>query len=173
MQRPLVNLTAPLNRRHPLNRGLLARWIALPGLTGGSTLVDLCGRTHGTLVNGPEWRGATHAGGWGSLDYISASSQYVSLPGSRLTGTGNTFAWAAWVWLSSSASSPVLWGQSSTNNAWHVELRTSSNSIGIFEPGTNVAISSDNVYSDQEWFRLLYTRRGTGSGTMISALWQA
>lgn len=40
---------------HPLNAGLVGWWLPLRNNSGGRTLFDLCGKTHGTLTNGPTW----------------------------------------------------------------------------------------------------------------------
>lgn len=46
-----INLGQPVNWSHPLNRGRVAWWKALPGRMGGPTWRDLCGKYHGTLTN--------------------------------------------------------------------------------------------------------------------------
>jgi hypothetical protein len=50
-------LGQPLNLSHPLNQGLLAYWLGLPGMAGGQ-LLDISGRSnHGTLTSFPAWCG--------------------------------------------------------------------------------------------------------------------
>lgn len=68
-----VCLSNPVSWAHPLNRGLVAWWLNMPGWTFGSTWRDLCGRSHGTLTNmdpATDWVGpAGRPGGFGALDF--------------------------------------------------------------------------------------------------------
>lgn len=55
---PIVDRTDLVRREHPLARGLVTWWLALPGLDGGPRLYDLAGPRHGTLVQqapAPAW----------------------------------------------------------------------------------------------------------------------
>jgi hypothetical protein len=76
--RGLLNYGNPVNRQAPLNRGLVSWWMNLPQRRGGTRFLDLCGRHHGTLTNGPTWGGPLNPGGWGSL--VFTSGKYVSIP---------------------------------------------------------------------------------------------
>jgi hypothetical protein len=71
---------------HPLNRGLLAWWMALPNNAGGGTLFDLTRRYPGTLTNAPVWSGTSRPGSpCRGITFTAASTQYV-LEGSNSTG---------------------------------------------------------------------------------------
>ena len=81
-----INMLQPVNRLDSLNRGLQSRWIALPGTTGGRRFMDIVNPgpngSHGTLTNmdpATAWKGSSRPGGWGALEFVSASSQYVDL----------------------------------------------------------------------------------------------
>lgn len=50
-----VILGQPVNWASALNRGLVAWWLVLPSWSFGTNWRDLCGKNHGTLVNGPKW----------------------------------------------------------------------------------------------------------------------
>lgn len=66
--RRIVDTSDPVNWSHPLNRGLVSWWLALPDQQRGVIWRDLCRRNHGTLTSGPTWQGASgRQGGWGSL----------------------------------------------------------------------------------------------------------
>lgn len=66
-----------VNLDHPLNRGLVSWWLALPDQQRGVIFRDLCMRNHGTLVNSPLWEGDRgKPGGCGSL-LFNGSTQYV------------------------------------------------------------------------------------------------
>jgi hypothetical protein len=67
-----------VNRGHPLNRGRISWWLALPGINyGGARWYDLIGSYHGTPTNGPAWRGTTRPGGYGQLR-LDGSNDYVN-----------------------------------------------------------------------------------------------
>lgn len=71
----------PVNRASPLNRGLVSWWMAVPWYMSGPRFIDLCGRNHGTLTNGPTWSGALgRAGGYGGVRVTGGSSIVLSLP---------------------------------------------------------------------------------------------
>ena len=103
MSRPIINLADPVNRQHPLNRGLVAWWMALPGLTGGSTLVDLMGRHHGTLTHAAPaqaWAGTSRLGGWGALDF-SGGAEHVRVDAWDAIDTIDDFHASVWVYVRS------------------------------------------------------------------------
>lgn len=79
-----INLSNPVNRAHPLNRGLVSWWLPLENTDDGPTLRDIAGRNHGTLTNGPTW--VSGLDGFKSLNFVPASSQWVSIPIAVITG---------------------------------------------------------------------------------------
>jgi hypothetical protein len=104
-----VDTRNPVNRSHPLNRGRVAWWLALPAITGGNKFYDLMGLNPGTLANmtgasASGWHGTTRAGGWGHLlfdgvdDYVDAGnpaafnlsnftiSAWINTPGGSVSG---------------------------------------------------------------------------------------
>lgn len=88
-----------VNRRAPLNRGLVSWWMVLPNRVGGggNTFRDLCGRNHGTLTNGPTWSGSRQTGGYGSLNFASTARVAASVPGAFTSFTVSAwFRWQAW-----------------------------------------------------------------------------
>lgn len=68
-----INTSFPLNRRHPLTRGMVSFWLPwMPGRNNGGKLFDIGkNQSHGTLTNSPKWRAD-------GLNFVAASSQYVS-----------------------------------------------------------------------------------------------
>lgn len=71
-----LNLTNPVNRKHPLNKGREAWWLALPdsGRFGGASWYDLCGRFHGVFESGsgspgPGWKDGVPDNGPPSLQF--------------------------------------------------------------------------------------------------------
>jgi len=90
----LLNNYSLINWNHPLMIGLINRWKVIPNRIGGSRLVDLTGRNHGTL-NGPTWsspRTSTN----GSLNF-SATGANVNVVGYSKDWTALTGATLA-VW---------------------------------------------------------------------------
>lgn len=51
-----INTSYPINRAHPLARGLVNCWRVMPHWSGGGTWYDLAGRNNVALAGGPTWR---------------------------------------------------------------------------------------------------------------------
>jgi hypothetical protein len=66
-----------IDRSHPLARGLVACYSVLPGMASGIRWYNLAGNNHGTLTNGPVWRGDSLSFD-GSNDYVDASPYSTS-----------------------------------------------------------------------------------------------
>lgn len=84
-----VHIADAVNWNHPLNRGLVSWWIALPDQQRGSRFRDLCQRHHGTLTNGPAWQSAMgRPGGFGSLGFANTdvTTIRVAVPSLAFTG---------------------------------------------------------------------------------------
>lgn len=97
-----VDWDNPVDMDHPLNRGLVAWWMAGEGpYWGGPLFRDLVpkssrgGGNHGTLTNGPTWGG--HLGrpsGFGSLTF-DGSNDVVTTPAAiTIATTGTVSMWA-------------------------------------------------------------------------------
>ena len=81
MRAPTLNYGNPINRAHPLMRGLVSRWKVLPKNGGGIYFRDIAHRNHALLTNGPLWRGSLGRQGSfgnvlfdGSNDYSTCGS---------------------------------------------------------------------------------------------------
>lgn len=101
-----VDQSAPVMRNHPLNRGLVAWWIALPNQSRGVTWRDIAGRNHGTLTNmdpATDWIGPKgRPGGYGALD-LDVSNDYVDLGSAVVLTSGQPFTIAWWERVTSAA----------------------------------------------------------------------
>ena len=75
-----VDLSAPIDWRHPDNAGLALRLLGLPGVSGGPRWPDLTGNTAGaTLAGGAAWTPTQ----WGQAGVsLSGSGQYLDTPAS-------------------------------------------------------------------------------------------
>lgn len=95
----LVDMVQPVNLLHPLNRGLVGWWIALPGTMGSSRFMDIVSPgpngNHGTLTNmnpATDWVGGP-PGLWSALDF-EGGDDHVLLGDVPATGD-RTFAFSA------------------------------------------------------------------------------
>lgn len=78
----------PVEWSHPLNRGRLGWWLALPHLAGSTAFYDLLRRAPGALTNmtASAWRATDRPGGWrhvafdGADDHIQIPTGLVPLP---------------------------------------------------------------------------------------------
>src|SRR3990167_5559894 len=108
-----INYGNTVNWSHPLNRGLVSWWKVLPQRAGGLRLIDLCGKNHGTLVNGTKWAGMGRLGGYGALNFDGVND-YVD--GGTLGG-GSYSAATLCFWGYRAATNKLLFtGFGDTNN---------------------------------------------------------
>lgn len=94
-----VHLGDPVNRAHPLNRGLAAWWLAgLRPYGGGGRWYDLTrAAAHtGTLVGGPAWVGGGRPGGSGAVRAV-AGSERIEAAGAAVP-TGAAAPWTISFW---------------------------------------------------------------------------
>ena len=89
----------PARRTHPLNRGRLAWWLALPGKSGGPQWLDALGLRPATLGvsagTTPAWVASARPGGSAAIDFTS--SRYCDGGTSPAYALSRSFAVAAWV----------------------------------------------------------------------------
>jgi hypothetical protein len=137
----------PVNRRHPLNRGLLAWYRALPKLAGGGKYWDLCGRYHGTLTSGPLWSSGMSRQALkldGTDDYVLITGEF-GMP-VNLTVS----AWGSLVVLDASSSNSDIIAMGA-----HISLRCNTAGIdGIYQ------------YGASSWRTTSYT-----GGSLVGAGW--
>lgn len=80
----------------PLNRGLVSWWLCVPQLMAGQTWYDIAGQNNGSFVNNPLWTTDSRGPLGGSVNFVNASSQAVSIGNSGMAvSTACTIA--AWV----------------------------------------------------------------------------
>lgn len=154
----LVDLQQPVNKNHPLNRGRVAWWLALPNRASGPTWYDLMGQSSlaltgmGSGSNG--WRGPKRPGGFASV-LADGSAGYLA-GSSNLTGFGNgtaSYTASCWLYLTSTNGTytRLLANDQPGENAWYLGLAPSGGTAtayrvqggaGDFITGTNVAAGS-------------------------------
>ncbi len=156
-----INAASPVNWAHPLNRGLIAWWMVMPGINSGSRLADLVypgdRGSHGTLVGVPEWNTSTPAPGhFGLLDF-DGSVDHTSHPINHGIGTG-PFAWSLWVFLRTKDGGSDTYAGFAGNDDFNPGLNWKINAVdewGFYwgsNRGTGVALNIG------EWYHLMVTR---------------
>jgi hypothetical protein len=146
-----------LNPNAELNQGLVAKYIALPGMTGGQYWYDLCGKNKGTLTNmtnGYGWQGAIgRPGGWGAMrfdgvdDYVSAS---VTLTGA--------FTFSCWFNRASAGTfgERILWGHTSSGSTYIADIKNTS----VVVQGDSASAKTFAGFSiaNSFWYHIAVTR---------------
>jgi hypothetical protein len=143
------DLNQPINWAHPLNRGRLAWWLAVPQLWGG-TWYDLVGGYAGTLTGlsaGDGWNTASNPGGAGSIKLSGGSGEYVSGPTlpSLAMPSGTLALWLNFT--SHSATSGLLskWNSSTAANTAVFGLTYGSGNLNLYlgngSAHTNTAVA--------------------------------
>ncbi len=164
-----VDCGTPINWSHPLNRGRLAWWLCLPGLTGGAKFVDLCKRSDATLksmgdpnarggTNG--WRPASRPGGWGSLQFDGSAGYALSTNVSSSLFAGDCTL-AAWVYVTSQSGVAYVCTKGLAGglaNSAGLFFRNSSNRFE-FRVGAGTATSATNSSVISTWQRVVGARR--------------
>ena len=128
----LVDLAAPVEWTHPLARGLVAWFLAVPGVIGGRTWLNLCRpRQSGTLTNvslpalpTSGWQPTRRLGGYGEL-YFDGLDDHVSVPGHGLHNLGplTLTAWARPVTMGENVTGYILAKQTGLGvNGWAFHL---------------------------------------------------
>jgi hypothetical protein len=90
-----LHLGGAIEWSHPTNVGLVEEWAVVPRVTGGTRLLGLARRNHGTLTNGPTWVGARgRPGGYGALS-LTGETQHV-VCGTTINPSAQPIALAGW-----------------------------------------------------------------------------
>jgi hypothetical protein len=164
-----VNYGSPVNPGAPLNAGRLAWWLALPNWSGAGKWFDLCGKSLGTLTNGPIWQRSNRPGGWGHV-LFDGTDDHVVIPKQDVSN-GVTIA----AWFNPSSVS----GRHTLVHNGQVLLLWNGTDIEWFPNDglTQVTLTGGLVIG--KWYRLLVSQTGTayaaylngqpiGSGTTVA-----
>lgn len=160
-----IHWTHPLNRNHPLSRGLLARWLCVPGQLGFGSYSwrDLRGVNHGTLTSmtpAGAWGGAAgRPGGWGALRFNeSGTDDYVAATVSSIVGASqHTFA--AWVRIlvdTGDRQTVIRIGQANGRSR-RIDFREDGSiASNYFLDGT--IVSATGIWAVGTWYRVVATQ---------------
>ena len=91
-----VDWGAPINWAHPLNRGLVSWWLAVPNRMGWKTFTwrDLCRRNNAVLTSGQMWGTSTgRSGSFGSLSLSGDTGIVASALGPSSVTAALITAW--------------------------------------------------------------------------------
>lgn len=155
-----------LNRKHPLNRGLVSEWAVLPGLAGGKFLYDVVSRNHGTLTNGSIWTPNSRPGGYGSLSIVG-STDLVSITDSNLLSRFNgrsVFTISFWVRKSAYATdnAAICFRENSDTSTLFV-IYPYDNGVGnglrVYYGGENIMVIYSDAPSAGTWNHFIFTSR--------------
>ncbi len=100
-----IDLAAPVNWANPLNIGLEAWWLVMPGNCKGGVWVDITKHGHdGVLTNmnpASDWVGTNRPGGWGAIEFDRTDDAIV-IPAPPAPGSIDMQGWkgltvTAWV----------------------------------------------------------------------------
>lgn len=139
----------PINRANPLMRGLVSRWKVVPWYSSGGRFIDLAGKNHGTLNNGPTWSSAKgRPGGSGSLTFTG--SAYVAIPSTTSfdLGTSGSATFGCWCMRSGST------------NGFALCNRTNATASGFDILINNASVGGSHV-----------VRCGDGANSAVTADW--
>lgn len=151
-----IYIADALELDHPLNRGLVSRWKALPGQQRGVKFRDLRKRNDGTLTNGPTWVAGGRRGGYGELNFVTASSQYVDCGVSLANQLISRLAISCWINLASvplgTFNGIVTTSLYDVNTGW--ELITVNNSTACYFVFQQTIITYPAL-NTREWYHLV------------------
>lgn len=176
-----ILLTDPVNRHHPLNRGRVAWWLAVPGLDGGRQWFDLMGQAHGTLSNGPTWRSSARPGSWGSLKFDGTDDRIIVSGVSFTSGPITISTWLRCPWQTQRYRNLFDWGgggsagirlltTGGTANGW---LTRSIAVVGNgYSPGNSPRASAayGAALADNSWHHVCVTMTSGGSAIYIDGV---
>lgn len=151
MRSPAVNLITPVNWQHPLNRGLEAWYLVMPGNNGGSKWVDITKHGHdGTLTNmdtAKAWKGASRPGGWGALDFDGTS--YIEVTSAKILPNtiGSISFWANPDTVGTAVGAFVSINDGTADNRVSVYLGASGTKFLVFVKGGGVGA---NVWEEND-----------------------
>lgn len=155
-----IDWTCPVDWSHPLNRGLLGWWLAVPTSPtgwGGVTWRDLTRRNHGALASMDppnDWSGAKgRQGGWGSLDFDGTNDtvQVPSFDQDYLTAV-------AWVYKHSNSGLDAICARDSGGGAsrhWYMATSGADLNCALWNTGGSVTNPTATVtLSTGVWYRI-------------------
>jgi len=125
-----INTSLPVNKSHPLNRGLVSWWMNMPNRWGGGGLVlrDIAGVNHASIVgSGISYKGKVRSG-YGSVDNDGTQAN-IEIPKSLVATEVNS---SVFMWIQTSQGTNGGFGRSlfadrsSSTPIWKLDSLSSS-----------------------------------------------
>jgi len=148
------------NPAHPLVRGLVGWWRAVPGLTGGTTWYDLMpAARHGTLLNmtgtADGWSATDRPGGTAQVNFDGVDDA-VQVGGTTDFQFANaTFTVTGWVKASNCATNTcaLVGKRQLTTGSWFVRIDTGGTLTARLDglSGTNLRSTVTSTWADGTW----------------------
>jgi hypothetical protein len=154
-----------VNQQHPLNRGLLGWWLALPQRYGGTQLVDVVGGYNATLTSGAAWTALPRAGGHGAL-FFDGTNDYATTPATRAVFSDATRGLSVFAWVNRGVSNAntYIFGHRS-RWAFYVINSGGSDPLRISFFGVADVSSSTGAPTASIWYHLGVTMDAAGATT--------
>lgn len=151
----------PINRDHPLNRGLIGNWSVLPGGSGGKTFLNAVGRPNGAFTGDPRfWSKIGRQGGYGSVKFATGVANYVDLGAALPNFNTAEGALAYWVNFASNTQFQNPWAIRTDANNQH-ECYHGWGGFGInfnyqrTGGGTSVTAATTAVVNQNQWYHVI------------------
>jgi len=161
-----LNYGCPVNRSHPLMRGIVSRLIVLPLYSSGYRMIDIAAKNHGTFVSSPTWGRPRLLGGYGAVT-TNGSSSYVDLgaPTSlELYSLMSSFAWVRST-VASGGSAQICVAKDSNvgSRGYWYGIGNSGNAAFYLEinGGSSTINAGPILANDYAWHRIGFTYDGT------------
>jgi len=167
-----------LNPRAPLNQGLVAKYICLPGMTGGQYWYDLCQKNKGTLTNmtsGYGWQGALgRPGGWGAMRF-DGSDDAITLPSTTLWNFGTTgFAISFWFYPTVGTVYQILVGKDvSGARNWVIAWALAPDKVTWYGGFAGEPSVDSTVLAINRWYHVVVTKVSTTINMYINGAFNA
>lgn len=166
-----VNWSQPVNWKHPLNRGLLSWWLAVPNRMGfGSpTWRDMTQRYNATLTSGPTWQpgGKGRNANWGTLSF-DGTDDYVNCTNLEPILRTSPMSVALWVNATTPGTLQVLFTTGyGAGASMEIELGRTANKISIYHH-TDVGVTGNVSLSANTWYHVTCTRSGSSGSWPLS-----
>jgi hypothetical protein len=173
----LIDLGNPVERAHPMNRGLVGWWLPLPNTVGGTRLWEIMhpGTDTGTLTSGAGWAPGTN--GFqavafdGTDDYVSVSDNTDFDLAGVTTGTG--YAFACWFRRlthdTNDAPACKRGGTALADVGWDMMMTDGGDILTVtVSDGTNSrGANSLTAFNDSSrWYHVLWTHTTAGRGRL-------
>ena len=171
-----LDLGQPVNWAHPLNRGRVAWWLAVPGRYGSNDWYDLSRGYNGvfnSFASPNGWNSASNPGGAGSVQFDGTTS-YISLGSLNALNLPGAMTALAWVYVTSTAGNQAIVGDSNaaaTLQQWLLYANYGAqNHLALIWANTLIGTSPINSVLANKWYRVGFSRSGS-SGSWSWNIW--